>query len=813
MAAGNRRLLKLRPARIRVVSMGLKIIQIKKNYPCIVTKQACHEFNKVCGTKMKMVEIDELLNTSNNKCYLSELGKTIGINGNTINSSNAAYICIQPENITTVNGNQLFAWLHRKRDSKWGRLMFGTEKDFNTFVAKMNLCGIGCLQFETGNEKDAFCDKLFKTVKKGTFETMKELKNYLETKIDLTMRDCDGKIDTHLNANNGYEIYLKGELQDGNKLYKPMVKTMKKVKPIIKMGIKLVLVAVMLLAGNGVWAQIVERDVRYQITSHTFPYTAAVVQYTTGYYSYFYSGSINIKDTIEYNGTTYTVTAIDDYAFYGCSNLTNVSIPNTVKTIGSYSFIGSGITTITIPDSVVSIGTYAFYNSQLTSVTIGNSVKNVGRFAFNSGQLARTNYTGTISQWCSINFESYSANPVFNSQNLYINNQLVTELTFPNNVDTIKKATFINDTCIKSIVFGDSVKHIADSAFWGCSSIDTLTFLRQMPPTTGRFWKSGVPGNAIYRIPCGSYPWYLNALGTAIIIESPFYTFSVMSEDTLKGNAQVLSPTTCTNPQSVIYAVANNGYTFSHWSDNNVQNPRTLTVTQDTALIAYFTQTTPQQWYNFAVIPEDTTKGTVQVFAQPSQASPQATFIALPKAGYDFSHWNDNNTQNPRSITVTQDTILVAYFTRQTQQWYNFIAVSEDNTKGTVQIVTQPTQASPQATIIALPNTGYTFARWSDGNTQNPRTLTVTQDTVLIAYFTSNQGIAEAENDIISVRTANGNILLEGVSGERVYVSDVLGRVIYNATVNERAEIAVRNSGVYFVKVGNRPARKVVVVR
>ena len=776
-----------------------------------------------------MVEIDELLNTSNNKCYLSELGKTMGINGNTINSSNAAYICIQPENITTVNGNQLFAWLHRKRDSKWGRLMFGTEKDFNTFVAKMNLCGIGCLQFETGNEKDAFCDKLFKTVKKGTFETMKELKNYLETKIDLTMRDCDGKINTHLNANNGYEIYLKGELQDGNKLYKPMVKTMKKVKPIIKMGIKLVLAAIMLLAGNGVWAQIVDRDVRYQITSDTFPYTAAVIEYHAQYQPSYYSGTITIQDTIVYNGITYTVTAINDYAFYNAPNLTHVSIPNTVKTIGDCAFNVSGIKSITIPDSVITIGAYAFSQcDSLVDITIGKSVKKIGRNAYrnifghggpndptyNSGWgPVRVNYTGSSSQWASIIFENAFSNPIFASRRIFINNQLVTELTFPNNVDTIKKAAFINDTCIKSIVFGDSLKHIADSAFLGCSSIDTLTFLRQMPPTTGRVWNRGVPGNAIYKIPCGSYSWYLNALGTVIIIESPFYTFSVMSEDTLKGNAQVLSPATCTNPQSVIYAVANNGYTFSHWSDNNVQNPRTLTVTQDTALIAYFTQTTPQQWYNFAVIPEDTTKGTVQVFAQPSQASPQATFIALPKAGYDFSHWSDNNTQNPRSITVTQDTIMVAYFTQQTQQWYNFIAVSEDNTKGTVQVVTQPTQENPQAIIVALPNTGYTFTRWSDGNTQNPRTLTVTQDTVLIAFFASNQGIAEAENDNISVRTVNGHILLEGVSNERVYVSDVLGRVVYHATVNERAQIMVKNQGVYFVKIGSRPAQKVVVIR
>jgi hypothetical protein len=698
-------------------------------------------------------------------------------------------------------------------------MKLGNKNELDTYFSKMNSCSIGGLLFETGNEKDAFCDKLFKTVKKGTFETMEELKNYLETKIDLTMRDCDGKINTHLNANNGYEIYLKGELQDGNKLYKPMVKTMKKVKPIIKMGIKLVLAAIMLLVVNGVWAYSFQvGGIYYNITNDTVaPYTVEVTNNGGAYGgSNSYSGIIIVPSTVTFNGQIYIVNAIGGRAFDGTwDRYLEVTLPNSIKTIGYGAFAGSGITSITIPDSVISIGEQAFYGcNNLTIVTMGKSVKNIGDMAFYwCINLNQTNYSGTITEWCHIDFEGGISNPVHYSHNLYINNQLVTELTFSNNVDTIKKVAFINDTCIKSVVFGDSVKHIADSAFWGCSSIDTLTFLGQMPPTTGRVWNRGVPGNAIHRIPCGSYPWYLNAFGTALFFENPFYSFSVISEDTLKGNAQVLSLATCTNPQSVIYAVANNGYSFSHWSDNNTQNPRTLTVTQDTALIAYFTQTTPQQWYNFAVIPEDTTKGTVQVFAQPSQASPQATFIALPKAGYDFSHWSDNNTQNPRSITVTQDTIMVAYFTQQTQQWYNFIAVSEDNTKGTVQIVTQPTQASPQATIIALPNTGYTFARWSDGNTQNPRTLTVTQDTVLIAYFTSNQGIAEAENENVTIRTANGHILLEGINGEHAYVTDVLGRVIYNATVNERAEIAVRNRGVYFVKVGNRPAQKVVVAR
>jgi hypothetical protein len=132
---------------------------------------------------------------------------------------------------------------------------------------------------------------------------------------------------------------------------------------------------------------------------------------------------------------------------------------------------------------------------------------------------------------------------------------------------------------------------------------------------------------------------------------------------------------------------------------------------------------------------------------------------------------------------------------------------------GNVQLLNTPSCANPQAIIRADPNTGYYFSHWSDGNTQNPRALTVTQDTLLIAYFSSNQGIAEAENNNIIIRTANGNIILEGITKERVYISDVLGRVVFNSSVNENSEIAVRNLGVYFVKVGNRPAKKVVVVK
>ncbi len=219
---------------------------------------------------------------------------------------------------------------------------------------------------------------------------------------------------------------------------------------------------------------------------------------------------------------------------------------------------------------------------------------------------------------------------------------------------------------------------------------------------------------------------------TALVAYFRECLFSVVSEDTAKGTVQIVTHPTQANPQAIFMATPKTGYTFSRWSDGNIQNPRSITLTQDTALVAYF------RVFNFRVISEDTAKGIVQVLTQPSQNSPQATFIALPNTGYTFSRWSDGNTQNPRSLTITQDTTLVAYFTSNSPQWYNFSVVSEDTAKGSVQIINQPSQSNPQATFIALPNTGYTFLRWSDGNAQNPRTLTVTQDTALVAYFTTN---------------------------------------------------------------------------
>ena len=95
---------------------------------------------------------------------------------------------------------------------------------------------------------------------------------------------------------------------------------------------------------------------------------ATVIAKTSGKYS----GEVVIPESVEHEGTAYSVTSIGDYAFCNCSGLTSVTIGNGVTSIGEFAFYGcSDLTSVSIPNSVTSIGASAFeYCDGLTVILI-----------------------------------------------------------------------------------------------------------------------------------------------------------------------------------------------------------------------------------------------------------------------------------------------------------------------------------------------------------------------------------------------------------------------------------------------------------
>ena len=488
-----------------------------------------------------------------------------------------------------------------------------------------------------------------------------------------------------------------------------------------------------------------------------------------------------------------SVTSIGTNAFSGCSGLTSVNIGTGVTSIGESAFYNCSMTSVTIPNSVTYIGEYAFLScSGLTSVTIGNSVTSIGDYAFlNCSGLTSINVASGNTHYSSIDGVLYN----YVQDTLIQCPGAKTSVTIPNSVTSIGGGAFAYCSGLTSVTIGNSLTSIGYSAFYECINLSSLISLATVPPTIGNE-AFPYPNICTVTVPCGSLAAYTastcywSVYFHQRITEGLSFGLSVSVNEEEYGRVEVENHS-CES--KTLTAIANNGYVFSRWNDGNTENPRTVSITSDTAFIAIFTEAvstptitltvndetmgsasytldgntavltaTANEGYSFltwsdgntenprtvtitsdtafmAIFTEAVSTPTITVTVNDATMGSAtytldgntAVLTATPNEGYEFTGWNDGNTENPRTVTITSDTAFMAIFTEAVSTPTITLTVN-DETMGSASY----TLDGNTAVLTATANEGYSFLTWSDGNTENPRTVTITSDTAFMAIFT-----------------------------------------------------------------------------
>ena len=194
-----------------------------------------------------------------------------------------------------------------------------------------------------------------------------------------------------------------------------------------------------------------------------------------------------------------SVTSIGEAAFRNCFNLTSITIPDSVTSIGDGAFYNcSSLTSIEIPDEVTSIGEYAFYNcNKLTSVTIPDSVTTIGKSAFSgcssleeitvpfvggSKKTTRDTYqypfgyifgTSSYTGGTATTQYYYGSSTSSTTYSTYYIPTSLTKVTVTGG--NILYGAFYNCSNLTSVVIGNGVTSIGNSAFYGCRGLEEMT--------------------------------------------------------------------------------------------------------------------------------------------------------------------------------------------------------------------------------------------------------------------------------------------------------------------------------------------------
>lgn len=535
------------------------------------------------------------------------------------------------------------------------------------------------------------------------------------------------------------------------------------------------------------------------------------------------TGDLIIPDSVIYQGTTYPVVSIGDYTFGGCTGLSSVTIPNTVSSIGYSSFNGcTGLDTLLIPNSVLTIGqsafgwctglTYAsvptlninmfrgcnnltsvvitmpftggipyqtFYGcSNLASIVISGSVTTIGYEAFRG-----------CSSLSTINLSSALTNIGYSAFNGCGNLSLA---SLPDSLITIGDSAFYG-TALTTVTIPTTLTSIGKNAFSACNSLTVINYnainctFSCNEAVKAAFWSS----NNVSSLSIGDS---VRVIPAYLFYGCPMTTLTVGNAVTNIGASAFAF---CTHLSSITMR----GYPPSVNSGAFAAIPiNTPIYTPCGALTSYQNS---QYWSNFThfvngcvsitATPNDYVRGGVSGSGTYTMGD-SVSLTATPFYGYLFAGWSNGSQDNPLEFIATQDQSLVAAFVpgplpRDTVYLHDTTILHDT-------IIIDHYDTTIVTDTLWLTDTVFLY------------------DTVVVYDTVYITGVENAEPLDTKIYARDGQIVVEGAGGYTVTLYDAVGRLLATKEAllsGEPCEFGVAAIGVYLVKIGPYPARRIVV--
>lgn len=383
----------------------------------------------------------------------------------------------------------------------------------------------------------------------------------------------------------------------------------------------------------------------------------------------------------------------------------------------------------------------------------------------------------------------------------------ITSLTVGEGVEMLCASSFRGCSALTSVSLPSTMDTIGNYVFYGCTDLQSVAVQSIVPPrcAAGAFFEDPLYA-ATLTVPHGSTtaystvaPW--SEFGT--IVEA-IYEVTVTATANNEQRGSVEGGGTYTYGTSVeLVATPAEGCFFACWGDGDTLNPRGITVEENRSFVALFfamQYDTAFVTVHDSVVVRDTVTMVV-VHVDTVDVHDTVTMVVV--------HVDTVVAHDTVTVTITEiDTVYI--IDTVTPTIFRLTVAAEG---GGVGIGNGLLPAGTVAEIGALPTEGNRFVRWSDGGSDNPRTVTLTGNMTFTAVF-ETLGVHVVDQGLPWTAVAEGgDIVVSGVSGRHLRIFSVDGRQLYSASVESEAVRFRCAAGVYLLSVDGGAARKVVTTK